>query len=213
MIRLDLMGGVLVKRLSWGSLVLMLVGSLGFAQNPTEARKWLEKQALQVRLAQREILVVCHRESLLWDLKGAGQVAVPEAFLEAKMMAFEELKELTELIQEVHWDSRAQKLKLKFEGWGLRGNSLLQIDFRPKGNLLSFEIVEGAFLGFKGHLEYRAAKDQVQQLAFYGKYHGKFWGFFDFFAPIAVEGVLDYVATSTRSRWEKDYARSLAHKK
>ncbi|MFN7454621.1 MAG: hypothetical protein ACK5RO_08165 [Pseudobdellovibrionaceae bacterium] len=203
----------MVKRLSRQILILILLSGASSAQIPQGARHWLEKPPIQSRLDEREILVLCNRASDSWKLKGAGRVSLPEEFLEAKLVAFEELKELTDLVKEARWEPKTQKLQVRFEGWGFAGTSTLKIDFRAQQNLLNFEIIEGAFLGMKGHLEYRAAKQDSWQLEFYGEYSGKFLGFFDFFAPIAVEGVLDYVATSTRSRWEKEYARSLAHKK
>ncbi len=167
------------------SAVLIAIGGLGHASQ-ADAAFWEGKPKLEAKLRdERAVLVsvrtdkgVADPKADLFTINGVGWVKRDAAVVFKLAQHYEQLKTVSEIFREVKFESKTNRVFVICQALGYQARMLLAIQTRSAGpatasdtaavgrNLpaqISFEVVDGHFLGLKGVMEFRELPSATRQ--------------------------------------------------
>ena len=172
---------------------------------------WLTKPELIKKLNERRIITSVRKIDSNWWMKAAGRTRAPRDFLYEFSQDYERLGQLKDIFQKVEYDKLTKVLRVeqKFLGRVLISQLFLEAQKENDHRFIFFEMINGPFKGSQGIVEFSDIPGQqnVTEVATVSRAVGELKWVPDFAFAMAVEGVMDIVASSMRNLAEEEWAK------
>jgi len=120
-----------------------------FWKSPVNYKKMTDERAVLVSAKTKKV-----DEKYQMSVIAAGMASVPLAFVWQQVQDFEALKKASDRVEEVSYSKKEQELYLHLSALDYHARMTLKLDFKEEeqGNLISWKVIRGHFVGMKGHV-------------------------------------------------------------
>lgn len=196
----------------WASLFMLLLSAQGEASSrPPPLPFWKAKEKIYRRIEEdRAIIVAVHtdpiRDGERLVINGGGQISAPIAFAFAQAMNFDNLKQITDYIQEVR--SKNGQLFIKSKAFGYEASMWFQVKSTPSSGI-HFKVVRGTLKGLQGDFHFDKVNSVKTEIGISGQYDYVKFPIAKIFAEFGIEVVLQRMAIRLRDLVEERYQATL----